>query len=374
MNRFLDTISDPIKALTKWKEENKRKIIGCTPMHIPEEPIHAAGMLPVVLWESNEPITQAHAHIQPFFCGYVRSIIDMALKGELGFLDGMIFSDDCLAIQDLNFLVAENVAMSYHEYIHLPSTPKASASRAYLIDEVNKFKVSLEAFGGHEISEESLQQSIIIYNKNRALLRRLYQLRRQNPGIIKAKEVLAIVQSSMLMPKEEHSKLLEELLPELEKRKPVVNGKTRLFLSGSLCQAPKIDILDLIEEEGGIVVDDDIYTGFRYFATDARTTGNPIEALADREINAELRCPTKTDPDNDWADQIVQKVKQAQAQGVITLQVKCCEPHLFSHPDIEEKLNKNKIPELFLEVEHEIMSLEPIRTRVSAFIEALEVN
>ncbi len=35
---------DPVKWLTGWKAKNKKKVIGCVPMHFPEEMVHAAGI------------------------------------------------------------------------------------------------------------------------------------------------------------------------------------------------------------------------------------------------------------------------------------------------------------------------------------------
>ena len=65
LTKFTEVTTAPRESLSKWKEQNKKKVIGCFPMDIPEEIIHAAGMLPVVMWESDEPITVGHAHISP---------------------------------------------------------------------------------------------------------------------------------------------------------------------------------------------------------------------------------------------------------------------------------------------------------------------
>src|SRR5512135_998608 len=92
---FRKLAKEPFQSLQDRKAAEGRKIIACMPMQIPEEIIHAAGALPVVIPESKDPITIATKHIQNFFCGYARNIIDVALKGKLDFLDGMIFQDTC---------------------------------------------------------------------------------------------------------------------------------------------------------------------------------------------------------------------------------------------------------------------------------------
>jgi len=372
ISRMSAISADPSSYLRQWKEQNKQKIIGIVPMHLPEEIVHASGMLPVLLWESNEPITVAHDHVQPFFCGFIRSLIDTTLKGNLDFLDGMVFSEDmCLAIREMSFVVQKNAPLSFFKRLYLPATLEDPPTRAYMIDEFNKFRRGLAEFAGHEVSDESIRQSIMTYNKNRELLRRLYQLRRTKPGLLPARQIAAIVMSSGLMPKEEHNKLLETLLPELEKKQPQPNNKVRLILSGSLCQAPHVDILNLIEELGGVIVDDDLYIGKRYFTKDAEADADPIESLVNRYLNMEPRCPTKVDSRHEWGDQLMDMLAKNQARGIISLHVKCCEPLLFYYPDLKLKLNAAGVSELMLEVEHEMISWEAIRTRVEAFLESI---
>jgi benzoyl-CoA reductase/2-hydroxyglutaryl-CoA dehydratase subunit BcrC/BadD/HgdB len=175
----------------------------------------------------------------------------------------------------------------------------------------------------------------------------------------------------MLMPKEEHTQLLEKLLAEMEGMKPTSVKGSRLFLSGHLCQIPKADILDLIEGVGGIIVDDDLYTGYRYYAIDAELNGSPIEALAKRHLEKSLPAPTRTGLPVRWEKYIVDRVKASKAQGAVVLLVKFCEPHLFYYPFIKEALTKAGMPHIMVETEHEVVSLEGIRTRLQAFMEML---
>jgi benzoyl-CoA reductase/2-hydroxyglutaryl-CoA dehydratase subunit BcrC/BadD/HgdB len=76
----------------------------------------------------------------------------------------------------------------------------------------------------------------------------------------------------------------------------------------------------------------------------------------------------------DWGDYIVQMVDRNQAAGAITLVVKYCPPHLAYYPDIERKLSRAGIHALMLEMEHEVTSLEQVKTRLQAFGEALELH
>jgi benzoyl-CoA reductase subunit C len=175
----------------------------------------------------------------------------------------------------------------------------------------------------------------------------------------------------MLMPKEEHSELLESLLQDLEKRSSTHQEGIQLYLSGHLCQGPKADILDLIEGTGGLIIDDDLYTGYRYFAVDVEIDGRPTEALARRYLDKTIPIPTLSDETIRWDQYIVEKVRDSGVQGVIVLIAKYCEPHLFLYPFIKKSLTEAGVPHLMLESEHEVVSLEGMKTRLQAFMEML---
>ena len=87
MKRTLQLLTNitesPYSRLKQWKKETGRKVIGCFPMYVPEEIIHAAGLLPVVLLEQEQTITLADNYIQPYICSPVRSNLDLSLKWEL---------------------------------------------------------------------------------------------------------------------------------------------------------------------------------------------------------------------------------------------------------------------------------------------------
>jgi benzoyl-CoA reductase subunit C len=372
MNEFVKCTSDPYASVSQWREANKKKVIGVFPMWIPEEIIHAAGMLPVVMWRSNEAITWGYKHVPPYNCPMNKSVVDDAVKGKLKFMDGMVFLRECLQSQEVPYIVEKNACPPFEEYLYFPPIYHGDrASKDLTREELEKLRRGIEEFGGGKITDDRLKESISIYNRNRSLLRKLYDIRRQKPGILRARDILRIVWSSMLMPKEEHNKLLESLLSGLEKNgyKPT-KGK-KVFLSGCLCIHPQLELLDMIEDLGMIVVDDDIYVGYRYFANDAEITDDPIGALVERHFIKTPVDPARGEIELHWGDELVNKAKKLKADGIITLLTKYCPPHLCYYPDIKEKLADAGIPEVLIEIEHEIISLEGIKTRLQSFKEMI---
>jgi len=377
LDHFATIEKDPYGSLKSWKESTRKKIIGCMPMQIPEEIIHAAGALPIVIPESHERITVASKHIQTFFCGYARSVVDAALKKKLDFLDGMVFQDTCHTMRPLFDIIDANRPSSYMKRIFMPVALSKPQAKPFLLGELERFKTSVERFVGNGVDDQSLQKSIDIYNENRDLMKRLYDLRRERPDLITAREMVTVTVASMLMPREDHSELLKKLIPALPQRKPPigdVESRVRLVLTGSLCEAPPAELLDLTEEMGGLVVDDDLYTGSRYFLTHVPTLASPIEALAEAYLQMVAPCPTRIYPEMRLGPYLVDRVKRANAKGLIIILVKFCEAHDYTYPHMRRHLDPAGIPYLMIKTEHEIASVEQTKTRLQAFLEIIKGN
>ena len=120
-----------------------------------------------------------------------------------------------------------------------------------------------------------------------------------------------------------------------------------------------------------LIVDDDIYVGYRYFANDAEITDDPIGALVERHFIKSPVDPAKGDIESDWGGELIEKAGKAKADGVVSLLTKYCPPHLCYYADIKRKFLDAGIPEVLVEVEHEIISLQGIKTRLQAFSETI---
>ncbi|MBU3914366.1 2-hydroxyacyl-CoA dehydratase family protein, partial [bacterium] len=117
----------------------------------------------------------------------------------------------------------------------------------------------------------------------------------------------------------------------------------------------------------------DLYHGYRFISTDIDIdqSDDPLKAIAANylEKNQEVPCPTRSDPSTDWPQYLVDSVRKHKAEQLIILMAKFCEPHMFFYPDIKEAMEEAQIPHLLIEFEHEVVSLEALRTRIEAFIE-----
>jgi benzoyl-CoA reductase subunit C len=367
---FQAVAADPLGYARDFKERTGRRIIGSFPMHFPNELAHAAGALPVIIQESDDPITAGHAGVYPFYCGYTRSVVDQALTDRFDMIDAIVFGDHCVqllgAADSVRSLMPE-VRVEFHQLISSMSDPWSRPRAKKTFAEA---RAAMERLVG-PISDNSLRASIRLFNHGRALVRRLYELRKEGRCDFTAGEMQHIVKSQMVMDREEHNRLLEPLVEWVESSTASTSGRVRVYLSGHFCQAPKLELLELIEDCGGTVVDDDLYHGQRFIATDVEEDIDPMEALANWYLkrNLSVPCPTRVDQNADWETHLMGGVERSRADAMIVLMAKFCEPHMYYYPIIKEAFERRGVPHLLLETEHELGSMEGIRTRVETFLE-----
>ena len=67
----------------------------------------------------------------------------------------------------------------------------------------------------------------------------------------------------------------------------------------------------------------------------------------------------------------MEKVRQNQADGVIFLFLKFCDPHAFDYPYMKEMLEKQGVPSMLFEIEDQTSSEGQLKTRCEAFMEML---
>ena len=136
VGEFATIAQNPLQRAKKWKEAGGR-VIGCFPMYIPEEIIHASGILPITLLGTNETVTLSDRYLQPYLCHVPRSNLDLALKGKLDFLDGIVFPDICDVVRMLPNIWNLHHPMPFQHTIVVAGKINSVSSRRYLANRFN---------------------------------------------------------------------------------------------------------------------------------------------------------------------------------------------------------------------------------------------
>jgi benzoyl-CoA reductase subunit C len=365
LEQFRDLLSTRHQVARNWKNQNKR-VVGWVSTYTPEEIIYAADMLPVRILGSSESTRLADAYCPDNMCSFCRSCFDLALKGDYDYLDGYVASNSCDNREKMYDLWRHHVKLPYFHFINTPHTNTEKA-HIFFYDELVRFKESLEQAFRITTSDQSLRNAIKVYNKNRTLLKKVYDLRRKNPPLISGVEALEIVLSSMLIHKEEHNKLLSRLLREVSSRRKPQKGGVRLLVSGSVMD--NAELLRTVEAAGGSVVADDLSTGSRYFWDLVDSNAEPLRAIARRYLD-KVPCPFMFQSEDRFRH-VRKMVKRYDVEGAIIFVLKFCDTHLFDAPLLKEKLESSGVPVLYLEWEHAMTGIAQLRTRIEAFIEMI---
>lgn len=368
VDECLELWKDPYPHLARLRAQGERPV-GVFCSYTPEEILHAAGFTPVRLMGATRNITHADAHLQAYCCSLARTDLDMALAGELEYLEGAVFVQTCDTMMRLSDIWRRNTRFPFHGDLVLPVRMGEETSMPFLEEEVRRFRAAVEAYVGHEVWDDALRESFHVYDRNRHLAERLYAFRAENPGALDGLSATACLVAGFWMRREKHNEILHDLLETLEKAKPAGDGRTPLLVSGSVCTTP--DLFELILELGADVVDDDLCCGRRYFDTLLDEGAPPEEALA-RRMWSRVNCPAKHQSLEDRAERLLAQVKGSGARGVLFYLQSFCEPHLFDVPYLKGRLQEElDVPSLVIESELQSFSRGQLRTRLQAFIETI---
>jgi len=378
-------------AVRRWREAHPgQKVIGCFPVYVPEEIVHAAGMLPVALYGGGPMIEIDHAdsRIQSFICSISRSTLELGLTGRLDAFDGLIFPSICDVARNLSGVWQRNFPGQMSFFIHFAQNIYSKNAVPYLRSEYDRLRQALEALGGAPITEEALRYSIAVYNENRELLRRLQDLKRRAPEKVSMTEAYALVRAGGIMPKEEHNALLRQVLPELEARQSRPMDRIRVVLDGAFCEQPPIEVIMGIEQAGCYILDDDFAVGRRWLETAVEPNSpapfpyreggeraggevDALTALAATFIAHSVPSAIRYDGPKVRTQRFLEKCRSVKVDGVLFVWAKFCDPAQFDYVLMKDALDREHIPHLAIEFEEKMSVFELVRSQVETFVESI---
>jgi len=356
--------------------EHKRegnKVFGWLCTYIPEEVMHAAGILPIRItgYSKETELEDGNAYLYINNCSFSRSCFQMGIRGEYSFLDGVVGGSTCDGARRLFDLWRYYIKTPFHHVLTVPRKQTQKAHELYY-DQVRQFKQHLEEFLGVQITDESLRHSIEIYNESRALLGRLYELRKRPEPPITGAETMEVLNASFRMPKELFNQWLRELLDELAETRNTHKGRARLMVVGSVMNNP--EFIQSIEEQGGLVVTDELCTSTRYWSDPVVLDEGMtlLEAISKRYLNG-FPCARMV-PSEERFNRILGLARDFKVDGAISEIIRYCVPYAHDLPLLKDRLKAAGIPTLALDVEYGTSGSGQIQTRVQAFLEMLEAK
>jgi benzoyl-CoA reductase/2-hydroxyglutaryl-CoA dehydratase subunit BcrC/BadD/HgdB len=271
--------------------------------------------------------------------------------------------------------VYEHLGKIHPVYVMEVPNKKGPADRELWRAELNNFVAAMEEITGNKLSEDNLAAAVKKVNAKRRALRRVHELRWNDPAPISGKDALLIMQISFYDDLERFTRKADEVADELEKRVAAGEGvfpagTPRLMVSGTPMAIPNWKVHHVVETSGAAVVAEEMCTGFRYYKNtvneDAKTLDEMKEALVDHYMDINCACFTPNEP---RLDDIEYLYKNSGAQGIIHATLSFCTPYLLEQGSVKRFAAERDIPLVAVETDYSEGDVGQLKTRVEALIE-----
>jgi benzoyl-CoA reductase/2-hydroxyglutaryl-CoA dehydratase subunit BcrC/BadD/HgdB len=378
MNAPLNTLNEMQRLTSPFPESvtvkdwraTGRKVIGWFNPYIPEEIIHAAGMLPFEVTGDNEPVQMhgAEAHIYSNSCSKIRTCWQLQLDGKYSFLDGLVSTHMCDQDMRLFEVWSYYKKLPYMDALYAPRKRDEVAVNLYLND-LEVFRSRLSQYLICRIPDLHIANSIKVYNRGRELMQQLYELRKRDRPPVSGAEAVEVSKAAARMPRERFNELMEQLLDEIERTGREIKKARRLMLIGNdLHNTTQIAAL---ESADAVVVVDEMDIGVRRAWGQVDTNLPPMEALA-RHYVLGRPVDKHTWNSDERLELIGMLAEQYKVDGVVSENVRFCTYLGWDKFDLKKQLQERGIPILELDLEYGHPGGAQMKIRAEAFMEMLE--
>ena len=352
-------------TVQRWRERGG-KIVGHFQVAFPEEIVHAAGLLPFKVRGAPIETIQADSRFGSYLCSILKSSLELALSNSVE-MEMFVTHPICDAARNLAAVWGRNVSYPC-QILYLPQNANSSHSKIYLRGEYDRLKRSVEQITGGQISDDDLNNSIAVFNENRALLRELYEIKKETPWLISADEAYVLVALAGLLPREEHNDLLRTLLPQIRARNTHSQDKVRVVFEGGFCEQPPLDLIRTIGRSC-YVVDDDLLIGLRWLCEDVAVDGDPLSNLAEAYLERSSYSPVQHDLRKPKETMLLKRIAGAKATAAIITAAKMCEPGLEEQVAYTRALDEAGVPYFMGEFEENMTSFDSLEIQLETFVE-----
>ncbi|MDO5041567.1 MAG: 2-hydroxyacyl-CoA dehydratase family protein [Peptoniphilus sp.] len=362
--KFESVSLNTLEYAKKLKQENK-KLVGCVLEFYPEELIHSLGFEPIPLWGSKNKISDARTYLPSFYCYPLQSVLQSAIDKELDIFDAVLVPVLCDSLkafgQNLKVVLKDrSIPFVY------PQNKSTDHSLNFLKAEYLQIIEKLEALTGSKFDEAKLAESMKLYNKRNSLIREFKAISMHKESI-SPKLRSVIMRAGTVLNVEEYNEDMEFIIETL-KQEEDVTLKNRVVLCGIQCSDEKF--LDLLEENGISVVEDNLLSESEQYSIDGLIDeGDLLAGLCQRWeklSSTSLSYSTK----KERFDHIKDLVNRSDAQGVIIIETKFCDPEYYDYPLLKKYLDDNSIKSLFVEIDN--FTKGNVSVKIETFLDILK--
>lgn len=365
--KFREIATNPAKQKDEFLKQGK-KIVLCAPTITPEEIPHSMGMVPMGAWGADMQINEAKKYFPAFICNIVQSSLELGITGKYEGCSAIIIPSlsDNLKVFGENWKYAvpsiKFIPMTY------PQNRKPDYGHDYTRAGYERVIRDLEEVTGIKFDESKLTESLKIYNRHNQVMREVSEVLAAHPEI-SATDRSAVFKSAFFMLKEDHTKMVEELIAALKEQTPG-KPKLRIMTTGIIADAP--NLLKILDDNGYQIVADDMAAESRQYTTDAPENLEGLDGLVEKFCSMD-NDTLLYDPEKKRVQMIVDKIKTSKAQGLLIVMSKFVDPEEFDFPLIRRACMKEGIPVSNIEIDRTMDDYAQARTALETFKDILDM-
>ncbi len=348
--------------------KNGKRVIGVGPYYAPEELVYAAGAIPFGVWGCVGTADKCKKYFPPFYCSICQMSLEMGLNHALGKLSGMMVTTLCDTLKAFSQNWKAGVEGVPMIFVSHPQNRDTTFGREFALRSYEGVRDKVAECCGAVIDDESLSKAIKLYNEWRAAMREFVSLAATHPAEISVADRCAVINAGYYMDKAEHLELVKQLNAALSDAPASLEGYKKVVLVGIYEDIPALS--QILDENKYAIVADDLAKESRAFAMEISEEGNPLAALAN------AFCDTKNDsllfdPKKAHVSHVVDIAKQNDADGVVILLAKFCDPEEFEAPLVTNAVKAAGLPVITVEVDQQTETYEQARTQFETFAEII---
>lgn len=362
-------------GVVQVKEAHERgvPVVGGYCTYMPWELVWASGAIPVSLCsKNNSAIPAAEEHLPRNLCPLIKASYGHAITGScpyFHFCDLVVGETTCDGKKKMYELL-EHLKPIY--MIQLPQRPDRPEDLALMTDEFLKFRRRLEELVGHEITDEEIRQAIVLRNRERMALKKLWGLAQGDNPVLNGLETQQFTEYMQYhFDKEEAISWLEAQIEELQVAWNSGDRRhhtgPRVLVTGCPISGA-MKVVEAIEGSGGTVVCYENCGGEKELGYLVDEEGDVIDALARKYLA--IGCSVMSPNDSRFIT-LRHLVEQYRVDGVVDMTLTSCHTYAIETWSVRRLVQSMGRAYLAVETDYSESDCEQLATRLGAFVEML---